>query len=217
MEPSMVTQLNSQAGESAHLSDAQSSSSASEVNSTLFPAYSTRGTVGSDNHLTGADQVDVKVENDDDQSCFNYIRGLVLVIEIDQKGKLIYEHIPLDRLPKSATGKFHCIECSLYFGSKTQLLVHLLKSGRDLSERNCAHIVCPVCFMEFIGTERLYQLEEHVIRNHRWELESVMRRRNIPDLGQTPFQFERESEDTGDQDFKGVRLDQDYREERAAA
>lgn len=163
MDPSLRTQVDTQAEEQEHLSDAQSGTCIiSDVSSTIFPAYSSRESVGPDHPPTCTGQTRTGVALD--QPCFNYIRGLILVIEFGQNENLIYEHIALAELPDSVPGKFHCMECFLYFNSKTELLVHLLKSGRDLCEDTSKHIVCPVCFVEFIGTERVEHLETHVAR-----------------------------------------------------
>lgn len=143
------------------ISDAISAPSISDVNSDVFPAYSSRESIGSGVSSIGGQEAAVEPEHKI-SPCYNFVRGIFLIVEFDQEGNLDYKPIPLDEIPESSAGRFHCMDCSLHFEDKTQLQIHLLKTGEDLDDEKSTHIVCPVCFTEFMPPNRVEQWVEHI-------------------------------------------------------
>lgn len=144
-----------------HLSDALSTISIGDVDLAVFPTYSTRGSIDSD--VSSAFKRPVTTEcKDGIQPCYYFIRGQLCVIEFDQEEREVCKFVRLDKLPDSSPGKFHCSQCLLNFENKTTFLIHLLRSGESFDEHKAIHIVCPICFEEFLGTDRIGQMVNHV-------------------------------------------------------
>lgn len=134
--------------------------SISDVNSGVFPAYSSRESIGS--IVSSTRSLEVKVEPELSISpCINFVHGMFFTIEFDEKNEVAYKRIPLDDIPESG-GRFHCMDCSLHFENKTELQIHLLKAAGDFDEKKSIHIVCPVCFIEFMPPGRVDRCVDHI-------------------------------------------------------